>query len=112
MGIRERILARPDLDDLRAARDITKLAVRLNEECRPDQIPQQVTADVLLRYVDHKAVILDLLADAAAGQDVSARAAALLSDDGVTVLIPGFDPPYVSQLEAAEAMYNPDGSEK
>jgi hypothetical protein len=112
MGIRERILARPELDDLRAARDITELAVRLNEECQPAQIPQQVTAHVLLRYVDHQDVFLDLLTEAAAGQDVSSRAAALLSSDGVTVFIPGFEPPYVNQLEVAEAMYNPDGSEK
>lgn len=31
MNIRERILARPDLDALRQARDITALAVALNE---------------------------------------------------------------------------------
>lgn len=112
MNIRDRVLARRDLDELRAARDITRLAERLNEECQPTQLPHQVTAVDILMYSEYPYLISDLLTRAAAGEDVSASAAELLSDNGVTVYVPGFEPPMVNQFEVGEAVYNPDGSEK
>lgn len=112
MTIRERILARRDLDEARAARDITTLADKLNEECKPADVPQQVTAVDILDLAPHSNVLMDLLRSAAAGESVVAMASALLSEQGATVMVPGYEPPFITQTDVADAMYNPDGTEK
>jgi hypothetical protein len=112
MGIRDRILARSDLDALRAARDITGLAEKLNEECQLTDIPQQVTAAAILDLAPYSNVLMDLLRSAAAGESVAERAAALLSDQGATVMAQGYEPPFVTQEQVAEEMYYPDGTER
>ena len=57
MDIRERILARPDLDSLRANRDITALAAALNADAPmiiveilsyPDPVVEQVLAPLMV----------------------------------------------------------------
>lgn len=112
MGIRDRILARRDLDEARAARDITTLAEKLNEECQPADVPQQVTAAEILDIAPHSNVLMDLLRAAAAGESVMAQAEALLSEQGLTIMVPGYEPPFITQFDVADAMYNPDGTEK
>jgi len=112
-AIRERILARRDLDDLRAARDITNLAAKLNEECEPAQVPQQVTAFSIVGFSPARSVIMDLLRDLAeTDSPLAPRAQALLSPQGATYMTPGFEPPFVTQEQVAEEMYNADGTEK
>lgn len=110
--IKERILARRDLDAARAARDIDLLAAGLNEECVEALIPAQINAAAILAYAPHSEVITDLLQRAANGESVQERAQQLLSEAGVQVFDPGFDPPMVDRFQVNDAMFNPDGSEK
>lgn len=112
MGIRERILARRDLDEARAARDVTTLAEKLNEECQLTDVPRQVTAMEILDLAPFSNVLMDLLRDAAAGADVAARASALLSSEGATVMAQDWVPPFVDQVQVADEMYFPDGTER
>lgn len=112
MGIRERILARRDLDAIRAARDIDVLAAKLNEESQPVLVPARINAASILSNNVHHEVIIAFLQSAAAGEDVAVRAQELISDDGVEVLEEGFDPPLVDRYQVNDAMFNPDGSEK
>lgn len=110
--IRERILARRDLDAMRAVRDITGLAAALNGECVPAMIPVGVNLASVLYSGMYPEVVVSLVQDAAAGQDVSTRAQELLSDEGVEVLEPGFVPAMTNQFQVGQEMYYPDGSER
>jgi hypothetical protein len=110
--IRDRILARRDLDEARAARDVTTLAEKLNEECQLADVPQQVTAAAILDLAPFSSVLMGLLRAAAVGESVADRAAALLSDEGATVMVQAYVPPFVDQVQAAEEMYFPDGTER
>ena len=112
-NIRDRILARHDLDELRAARDITRLAMKLNEECQPMQVPQYVTASAIVGYSFGSAYVMQLLRDVAETDGpLAVRAQALLSPEGAAIMVPGFEPPYVTQEQVAQDMYYPDGTEK
>lgn len=112
MDIRERILARRDLDAARLARDIDALAAGLNTECQPTMIPAYVNAYTILAMAPHSEVIMGLLQMAADGGSVQALAQQLLSMEGAQVMEPGYEPPYVNRMEVNDAMFNPDGSEK
>lgn len=112
MTIRDRILARRDLDHLRAARDLDGLAAGLNTECQSVLVPVRVNAAAILVTGSHQDVLIDFLQAVANGEKMTERAQELISDDGVEVLDMGFDPPEVSRQQVEEAMYNPDGTEK
>ena len=110
--IYERVHSRRDLDDLRAARAIDQLAMKLNEECIEVQIPVGVTANSILMYTNNGGLLLDLLARAAQGESVQADAIAFLSDTGFMTTMPGYEPPKVDQFEVANALYYVDGTER
>lgn len=113
-ALRDRVLARSDLDALRTAtpRPYDQIAAALNAECQPAQIPTQVTAAQILDLAPHASVLMGLLRSAAAGESVVDLAAALLSDEGTTIYADGFEPSFVTGFEVADALYNADGSEK
>lgn len=112
MNIRERILARRDLDAMRTARDITGLADALNAECQPALVPARINAASILSVGIHQEVITEFIQAAADGANVAERAQQLLSEEGVEVMEPGFVPALTNQFEVSEAMYYPDGTEK
>jgi hypothetical protein len=138
MTIRERILARADLADARAARDLDALAAGLNAQ--PDYMTQAryITARTILAECPDGGSILAAL-DAGAAQNAAVKYAArfLGQDSGLNVgdpatlgmldaLVPSVltpawaeqikalavQPVYVTRLDVEAAMYNPDGSEK
>lgn len=137
--IRERILARRDLDAARAARDITALAAALNAE--GFTAPQQrfITARAVLAGCADGAQILDKLeAAASVSSEVKWAVRFLGLDAGIdigdpyaqatldklalgNVLTPAeagqvktlaFQLVIVSVQEVADEMFNPDGTEK
>ena len=142
MDIRARILARPDLADLRAARDLDKLAAALNAEGL--MAPQQrfITARAVMAECPGGVGILVALEGAkahpAVGQAVTwaltflGQSAGLdigdtytqgmvdtLATLGVLTKLQAealksmaLQPVTVHRLEVEAAMYNPDGTEK
>lgn len=139
MGIRNRILARPDLAAMRAARDLTGLADALNAEPPLVLRERYVTARTILAECENGADILDALVTA--GENVSAVKWALTflsQDSGLDVGHPttqgmidqlaaggvlsaeqaqslkslALQAVFVDRLEVESAMFNPDGSEK
>lgn len=139
MSIRERILARRDLDQLRAARDLDGLTAALNAD--PEMTVQQrfVTARAVMAGCPDGNAILDALDAAApqnsavrralaflqqeAGLDVGdpytqhmigelARAGALTGDQAAQLKALALKPVYVDRLEVEAALYNRDTTEK
>jgi len=138
MDIRSRILARPDLVGLRAARDITALAAALNAEGL--QAPQQrfVTARAIMANCAGGVDILQALEGATAnpavawamrflgqeaGLDIGdpytqrmvdqlVASEVLTEAQGQTIKALALQPVIVTQEQVALAMYNPDGTEK
>jgi len=138
MDIRTRILARGDLNGLRAARDITGLAAALNAE--GVQFPQQrfVTARAIMANCVDGVAILQAL-EAASDKPAVAWAMRFLAQEAgldigdsytrrmIDQLVGGevlteaqgqalkalaLQPLIVTQEQVAIAMYNPDGTEK
>lgn len=112
MDIKERILARRDLDEARVNRDVDALTAGLNTECVPTMIPAYINAYSILAMAPHSEVIMGLLEMAAEGNPVQSLAQQLLSMEGAQVMEPGYEPPYVDRYQVNDAMFNPDGSEK
>jgi hypothetical protein len=138
MTIRERILARRDLDDMRAARDITALAAALNAEGATEIGQRFVTARaVMAGCVDGIAILSALKAAESnpavgwalqflgqeAGLDIGdpyaqgmvdqlVAAGVLTSAQGAQLKALALRPLIVTQEQVAEAMYHPDGTEK
>jgi hypothetical protein len=138
MSIRDRILARPDLNAMRAAGDIDGLAAALNADAPMVAKSRFVTARTVLAECPNGSAILDALV---AAQSISAVAWALkflAQDSGLDIghpttlgmvdqLVAGGAlsatqgdalkalanaPELVTRLDVADAMYNPDGTEK
>lgn len=139
MSIRDRILARRDLNGLRAARDLDGLAAALNADA--PLVPQQrfISARAVLTQCPDGAAILVALETAAPQNVAVAWAVRFLGQDaGLDIGDPGalallaqlqqagiLTAPQVDQLKALAmrpltvtrdqveaAMFNPDGSEK
>jgi len=138
MDIRSRILARPDLVGLRAARDITALAVALNAEGLRTPQPRFVTARAIMANCADGVAILQALDGASsnpavawalrflgqeAGLDINdpytqrmivqlVDGEVLTKAQGDTLAALALQPVIVTQEQVALAMYNPDGTEK
>lgn len=139
MGIRERILARRDLDHLRAARDLDKLAVALNAEGLRARGERYITMRTILGECQHGREIVIALRTAAPSDPIVDESVHFLRDDSgfdvghpntaadldrlvdAGVLRPEWRdelralalvPVIVTRGEVNEAMFNPDGSEK
>lgn len=138
MSIRDRILARQELDEMRLARDITGLAAALNVD--PPLVPQQrfVTARAIMAGCVGGVAILTALKSAAAdpavawalqflGQDAGldigdpftqsmvdqlVLAQVLTTTQGDELKALALKPILVTQEQVATEMYNPDGTEK
>lgn len=140
MLIRDRINARPDLAELRAARDIDKLAAALNAEGL--LAPQQrfITARVILSVhaVEGRAILTRLRAaaaqdigvefavlflgqgdgldigDAATWRDIDGLVAnqVLTSAQGALLKSLALQPVVVTREQVNAAMFNDDGTEK
>lgn len=110
--IRERILARPDLHQARVDRNVDLLAAGLNEECIPALVESRTNLSNILFMMEHAQVLFDFVQAVAEGQDKSQMATGLLSEDGIEVMVWGFQPAQVTRTEVNDAMFNPDGSEK
>lgn len=108
--IRERILARPDLQAARAVRDIDALAAGLNTECVPTQVPSRL--DVYALMAERPEKMVEFVQEVADGVPSQEKAAEILSFMGIEVMVDGFEPPMVTRSEVNDAMFNPDGSEK
>lgn len=137
MNIRDRILARPDLDEMRAKRDITGLAAALNAEGLQARQQRFVTARAVMANCADGVAILQALEGATsnpavawavrflgqeAGLDIGDPYTQAMIDKLVnTVLTPAqadalkalaLQPVVVTQEQVARDMYNPDGTEK
>lgn len=140
MSIRDRILARPDLNDMRAARDITGLAAALNADAPLEAAPRFITARAVMAECVGGAAILDALTEAASTNSAVAWAMKFLGQEaGLNISDPytlgmigqlvSFGvltssqgdalkalakktPALVTQEQVAKAMYNDDGTEK
>lgn len=139
MSIRDRILARRDLDDARAACDITALAAALNAEGATAIGSRFVTSRAVMALCADGVAILDRLDTAAPQNSAVKRAMQFLGQEagldigdpytqgvigqlvaaGVLTVAQGdqlkalaLRPLVVTQEQVAAAMYNPDGSEK
>lgn len=138
MGIRERILARADLNALRAARDITALAAALNAEGLTAPQQRFITARGVMSGCADGVAILTALEAATANNAVAWALKFLGQESGLDVgdpytqgmidqLVTGgvltaahgdqlkalaLAPVVVTQGQVAQAMYNPDGTEK
>ena len=140
MDIRARILARSDLDQMRAARDITGLAAALNAEKLEVRAQRFITARAIL--TTHPVEGRDILKRlrAAAGADIGVEFAVrfleqeagldigdeatwrdidglvansvLTEAQGVLLKHLAMRPVVVTQEQVAISMYNPDGTEK
>lgn len=110
--IRERILARPDLHQARVERNIDVLAAGLNQECQPALVPARTNLANILSMMEHGQVLYDFVQAVANGENRQAFASALLTDEGVEVMVWGLNPPEVTRWDVNDAMFNPDGSEK
>lgn len=134
MTIRERILARADLADALAARDLDALAAGLNAQPEKEIWPRYITARTILAECKDGASILAAL-DAAAAQSVAVKYAVQflgqnsglnVGDPATLAMLPAvmpqdlaaqvqalaLQPVYVTRLDVEAAMFNPDGSEK
>jgi hypothetical protein len=139
MSIRDRILARSDLDALRAARDITALAAALNTEAPTEPAESWVDALGIINRCAHGKTILRKLA-AGAGADVIVSVAwqsliggkgldfgAASTQESIAEMagLLGFTEAEVAELAAlgqktivvtqeqvGNEMYHPDGTEK
>lgn len=140
MSIRDRILARRDLDELRAARDITGLAAALNADAPMEFRPRYITARAVMAECAGGAAILDALTAIASsnsavswamkfiGQEaglnigdpytlgmvdqlVTAGALTAAQGDALKALAKQ-QPVLVTQEQVAQAMYHDDGTEK
>lgn len=139
MTIRDRILARPDLDALRAARDLGALAAALNAEALTAPQERYVTARTVLAECQDGPAILDALEAAQTTVSAVKWAVTFLSqnsglDIGNPVTLGMVDqlvtnsllsaaqgqqlhalamqPVLVTAAQVADAMYNLDGTEK
>jgi hypothetical protein len=112
--IRERVSADPIMSELahQGGIQLDNITALLNQQCQWTDIPQQMRAQEILDIVINSNVIMSVLIDAAAGEDVKDRCAALLSPEGLTVYAPGFLPPLVDRYQVAEEILNPNGTEK
>jgi hypothetical protein len=138
--IRDRILARAELDVLRAARDITALAAALNAEVPPVMVAKQnfITARAVMAFCVDGVAILTALQSAAAnpavgwalqflgqeaGLDIGdpytqamvtqlAAAGVLSADQAEQLKALSLVPVVVTQEQVSTEMYNPDGTEK
>lgn len=140
MDIRARILARPDLNELRTARDLDGLAAALNAEGL--MAPQQrfITARGILAIdaAEGRAILSSLRAAAALDIGVEFVVMFLGQGEGVDIGDPSTwrdidglvakqiltsaqsfmlkhlseQPVVVTRLQVEAAMYNPDGTEK
>jgi hypothetical protein len=138
MSIRDRILARGDLEELRAARDLTGLAAALNAE--GIKAPQQrfVTARAIMAECPGGVAILAALKSAAADPAVSwalqflgqeagldvgdpytqsmigqlVTAGVLSAPQGEALKALALGPVIVDRLEVEAALYNRDTTEK
>jgi hypothetical protein len=135
---RERILARPDLAEARAARDLDALAAGLNEQPETVLQPRYVTARTILAECADGPTILAAL-DAAAISNTAVKYAVqfLGQESGLDVgnavtqgmldtLVPSvltkaqadqvkgmaMLPQLVTRADVEAAMFNPDGTEK
>jgi hypothetical protein len=139
MGIRERILARRDLDEARKNKDITALAAELNLEGLMVGAERFVTGRTILAECDEGPEILGRLEQAAATSPAVAWALKFLgTNSGLDVGNPrtqtmldqlavggvlteaqaeslkglALRPLVITQAQVAEEMYEPDGTEK
>lgn len=138
MSLRDRILARRDLDELRAARDITALAAALNADAPMVMVERFVTGRTILAECEDGAGILSALAAAsilpavewalkfladASGLDVgNARtqqmidqleAGEVLTESQASQLKAlALRPDLATQEQVASEMYEIDGTEK
>jgi hypothetical protein len=138
MSIRDRILARTDLADLRAARDLDKLAAALNAEGL--LAPQQrfITARAVMAACPGGVEILDALENASsnravawalkflgqeAGLDIGdpftqgmvgelVRLTVLTATQGNALKAMAMQPVVVTRDQVKNAMFNDDGTEK
>lgn len=111
-SIRERILARPDLQQARADRNIDLLAAGLNEECVATMVPYRASIFDIIAMMENTHILVEFVQAVANGEDKQAYAAEFLTEAGVMAAVPGFVPPMTNRQEVNEAMFNPDGSEK
>lgn len=139
MSIRDRILARPDLAELRAARDLDGLAAALNASAPLVAQQRFITARAVLTQCLDGAAILTAL-EAAAPQNVAVayalrflgqEAGLDIGDPGAQALLAKLQQAgvltdlhvqqlralalkhqLVTRLDVEAAMYNPDGTEK
>lgn len=140
LTIRERILARSDIDELRDARDLDGIADALNAEQANNVSPRWVTGRTILAECPDAEDILAALEAVAAAGSVATRWVVrfLAGDPGVdmgnlatrmkteTLVSSGalpreqadqlldlaVRPVVVTRLDVEAALYNPDGSEK
>lgn len=85
MDIRARILARPDLADLRAARDLDKLAAALNAEGLLERRSRIVTARVVRTLPDGKAILAALKGARSADDDIDLAYTFLMQGAGLDI---------------------------
>lgn len=139
MNIRDLILARPELGDMHAARDLDGLAAALNAQPAQELQPRFVTARTVLAECADGSAILDALTAAAehvsavkwalnflgkdSGLDVGnpatqgmidqlVGAGALTADQAAELKSLAVQPVLVTRDQVNGAMYNPDGTEK
>jgi hypothetical protein len=139
MSIRDRILARLDLAELRAVRDLDGLAAALNAESLLTRQPRFVTWRAVITQCLSGEAIRDKLEGAAPASSAIRSAVEFLSQDagldvgdlgtwanidkmvagGVLTAADGQElkdlsmkPLIVTRDQVNEAMFNPDGSEK
>jgi len=139
MSIRERILARPDLDALRAARNIDQLAAALNAEGLTAAAERYITLRTILgECANGRAIVLALRTAAPADAIVEESLNFLRDDSGFDIGHPktredidrlveagvfsaaqrdellalALRPVIVTRDQVNEVMFNADGSEK
>ena len=138
MGIRERIIARPDLAVLRSQRDCASLALALNAEGLTAPQQRFVTARGVMSGCADGVAILTALEAATANKAVSwalkflgqetgldvgdpytqgmiaqlVTAAVLTQVQGDQLKALAVAPVVVTAKQVSDAMYNPDGTEK
>ena len=138
MDIRARILARSDLDTLRADRDLDKLAAALNAEGLMAPRQRFITARAVMAACPGGIDILDALENASANRAVSwalkflgqeagldigdpftqgmvdqlVQGHVLTDEQGNALKAMSLQPVVVTRDQVNAAMFNPDGTEK
>jgi hypothetical protein len=138
MSIRDHILARPDLAEARAARDLDALAAGLNAQPESTLQPRYITARTILAECADGAIILaalDIAATANAavkyavkflGQDSGLNVGDPVTQGMLDAIVPSvltqaqadqvkgmaMLPQMVTRADVESAMFNPDGTEK